>query len=95
MQYTTLTLPILDSDLWDAPQRYQRIQENVTVAGTYNISAQLCTPLAAGTKSLILQILTHGLIFDKQSVSTHANLALPDEPMIGALTDAQDKILGC
>lgn len=58
----------LYADTWSTLPSAQRIVQNITVSGTYNISAQLCTPKTKSTtdKSYILQIATHGLTFDKR-----------------------------
>ena len=43
----------------------QRAIGNITVSGTFDISAQLCIP-PNGAKKTNLQVATHGLIFDKR-----------------------------
>lgn len=76
------------ADTWSTPPAPQRVVQNITVAGTYNISAQLCTSKTRSTtdKSHILQIATHGLLFDKRRESRTIDL--------NPLADIS-KILGC
>lgn len=40
----------------------------VNITGTYNINARFCTPIKGGDKAKIVQILTHGVGFDKSYV---------------------------
>ena len=58
----------LYSDTWSTLPAAQRIVQNITVSGTYSISAQFCTPKTKSNanKSEILQIATHGWAFDKR-----------------------------
>ena len=57
---------VLESDRWSSPHPF-RILENITVSDTFTIHAQLCTPgSSASNKNGILQIATHGLIYDKR-----------------------------
>lgn len=53
--------------LRDAPPTVATGYVNIT--GTYNISARFCTPKNGGDKAQIVQILTHGVGFDKSYVS--------------------------
>jgi len=55
-------------DTWSTIPSVQRIVQNVTVSGTFSISAQLCTPNTKSTtdKSHVLHIATPGFVFDKR-----------------------------
>ncbi|KAJ9609753.1 hypothetical protein H2200_006081 [Cladophialophora chaetospira] len=57
-------------DTWSHPNASTRIQGLTEINHTYNIGAQLCTPSqpagSGGGKADILQIATHGLVFNKK-----------------------------
>ncbi|KIW54240.1 hypothetical protein PV05_06610 [Exophiala xenobiotica] len=58
---------VWDADAWDHPAGPARIVGSVLVQEIYNVEAQLCVPLAsAGNKREILQVATHGGVFDKR-----------------------------
>jgi hypothetical protein len=58
----------LQADTWSTPVSSKRIKKNITIEDTFSMHAQLCTPNApqAPPKSSLLQIATHGLVFDKR-----------------------------
>lgn len=57
----------LNVTTWSAPSFLQRNTGPVYVDQIFNISAQLCVPLAeAGPKAGFLQIATQGLAWDKR-----------------------------
>lgn len=55
----------LQTDTWTWKARPDHgILKNITIAGTYNIHAQLCLPNGPGRKTNVLQIATHGGHYD-------------------------------
>ena len=58
----------LNSDTWSSPTPPRRVIENITIADTFIINAQLCTPRSPSSKNKkdVLQIATHGLVYDKR-----------------------------
>ena len=55
----------LQTDTWSWKARPDHgILENITIAGTYNIHAQLCVPTDPARKTKVLQIATHGGHYD-------------------------------
>lgn len=52
-----------DADTWSSPNSSARVKGSIPVNDTFKIAAQLCTP-SSGSKSDILQIVTHGNVFD-------------------------------
>ena len=58
----------LDSDTWSSPPPLRRVIENITIADSFTINAQLCTPRSSSSKNKkdVLQIATHGLVYDKR-----------------------------
>ena len=55
----------IQADTWSWKVRPDHgILENITIAGTYNIHAQLCVPTGPGRKTNVLQIATHGGHYD-------------------------------
>jgi hypothetical protein len=53
---------------WTSPNITARMNGTVTVKDTFKISGQLCVP-PHGAKADILQLATHGVGYDKRSVS--------------------------
>lgn len=53
----------LNADTWSSPSPLERVLENITISGTYNIYTQLCIPRSGGD---VLQIATHGGHYDSR-----------------------------
>jgi hypothetical protein len=57
---------------WSSPNTTERIIGEVIINDTFKIRGQLCVP-SRGNRSDVLQIATHGVGFDKRSVSPKSN----------------------
>ncbi|KAK9326637.1 hypothetical protein V1520DRAFT_358791 [Lipomyces starkeyi] len=82
----------LDFDTRLYPNITERLLQEITVSGTYGISAQLCVPPDSKNREL-LQIATHGLGFDKRYWDAQPPNAVEDYSYVNAALQAGYSIL--